>query len=115
MWHACLVIAVGMSTEVPPHNLREICDAISHVIDQPESPAEDLLKIVKGPDFPTGGIIYGTQGIRDCYLQGRGLMRMRARVQVEEGRAGRMSLVATQIPFQVNKTMLLERIADMVR
>ena len=113
--NGCSGIAVGMATEVPPHNLREICDAIVHVIDHPESPAEDLLKLVKGPDFPTGGIIYGTQGIRDCYLTGRGLMRMRARVQVEEGRAGRMSLVATQIPFQVNKTLLLERIADMVR
>ena len=113
--NGCSGIAVGMATEVPPHNLREICDAITHVIEQPETPDEELLKIVKGPDFPTGGIIYGTQGIRDCYLQGRGLMRMRARVQVEEGRAGRMSLVVTQIPFQVNKTLLLERIADMVR
>ena len=113
--NGCSGIAVGMATEVPPHNLREICDAIIHVIDHPESPSEDLLKLVRGPDFPTGGIIYGTQGIRDCYLTGRGLMRMRARVQVEEGRAGRMSLVVTQIPFQVNKTLLLERIADMVR
>src|SRR5712691_7049000 len=113
--NGCSGIAVGMATEVPPHNLREVCDAIIAVIEKPETADEDLLKIVKGPDFPTGGIIYGTQGIRDCYLQGRGLMRMRARVQVEEGRAGRMSLVATQIPFQVNKTMLLERIADMVR
>src|SRR5205807_8449959 len=66
-------------------------------------------------DFPTGGIIYGTQGIADCYATGRGLMKVRARVQVEEGRAGRMSLVATEIPFQVNKTTLLEKIADLVR
>ena len=113
--NGCSGIAVGMATEVPPHSLREICDAIIHVIDHPESPDEDLLKLVRGPDFPTGGIIYGTQGIRDCYLTGRGLMRMRAHVQVEEGRAGRMSLVATEIPFQINKTLLLERIADMVR
>ncbi len=113
--NGCSGIAVGMATEVPPHNLGEICDAIVHVIDHPESELVDLLKIVKGPDFPTGGIIYGTQGIRDCYLTGRGLMRMRARVQVEEGRQGRMSLVATEIPFQVNKAALLERIADMVR
>jgi DNA gyrase subunit A len=113
--NGCSGIAVGMATEVPPHNLREICDAIVHVIDHPEAEVAELLKIVKGPDFPTGGIIYGTQGIRDCYLTGRGLIRMRARVLVEEGRASRMSLVVTQIPFQVNKSALLERIADMVR
>src|SRR5690349_3942678 len=113
--NGCSGIAVGMATEVPPHNLREICDAIVHVIDHADATPTDLLKIVKGPDFPTGGIIYGTQGIRDCYLTGRGLIRVRARVQVEEGRGGRMSLVATEIPFQVNKAALLERIAEMVR
>ena len=113
--NGCSGIAVGMATEVPPHNLREICDAIIHVIDHPDTTPAQLMKIVSGPDFPTGGIIYGTQGIRDCYTTGRGLMRMRARVQVEEGRAGRMSLVATEIPFQVNKATLLERIADLVR
>jgi DNA gyrase subunit A len=108
-------IAVGMATEVPPHNLGEICDAIILVIDRPEATDEDLMRIVKGPDFPTGGIIYGRQGIRDCITTGRGLLRVRARVQVEEGRAGRMSLVATEIPFQVNKAALLEKIADLVR
>jgi DNA gyrase subunit A len=113
--NGCSGIAVGMATEVPPHNLREICDAIVHVIAHPEATPQDLLKIVQGPDFPTGGIIYGTQGIRDCYTTGRGLIKMRARVQVEEGRNGRMSLVATAIPFQVNKSSLLERIADLVR
>jgi DNA gyrase subunit A len=85
------------------------------VIDHPEAGPEDLLPIVSGPDFPTGGIIYGAQGIRDCYLTGRGLIKVRAKVQVEEGKAGRMSLVATEIPFQVNKGALLERIADLVR
>ncbi|MFI5370111.1 MAG: DNA gyrase subunit A [Candidatus Eisenbacteria bacterium] len=113
--NGCSGIAVGMATEVPPHNLREVCDAIAHVIDEPESPPEDLLRIVTGPDFPTGGIIYGYQGIRDCYLTGRGLIKMRAKVQVEEGKAGRMSLVATEIPFQVNKSNLLEKIADLVK
>ena len=83
--NGCSGIAVGMATEVPPHNLREICDAICHVIENPEATAADLMKIVKGPDFPTGGLIYGAQGIRDCYTTGRGLMKMRARVQVEEG------------------------------
>ena len=113
--NGCSGIAVGMATEVPPHNLGEVCDAIVHLIDQPEAPVDDLLRIVKGPDFPTGGIIYGTQGIRDCYVNGRGLMKVRARVQVEEGKAGRMSLVATEIPFQVNKANLLEKIADLVK
>ena len=113
--NGCSGIAVGMATEVPPHNLGEICDAIRWVIDHPDSSSADLLKIVKGPDFPTGGIIYGTQGIRDCYLNGRGLMKMRARVQVEEGKQGRMSLVATEIPFQVNKSAMLEKIADLVK
>ncbi len=113
--NGCSGIAVGMATEVPPHNLTEICDAIIHVIDQPDATPAQLMKWVKGPDFPTGGIIHGTQGIRDCYTTGRGLIKVRARVQVEEGRAGRMSLVATQIPFQVNKTALLEKIAELVR
>src|SRR5438128_1995639 len=113
--NGCSGIAVGMATEVPPHNLTEICDAIVHVIDHPASGTEDLLKIVAGPDFPTGGIIHGRQGIVDCYTTGRGLIKMRARVQVEEGRAGRMSLVATEIPFQVNKATLLEKIAELVR
>jgi DNA gyrase subunit A len=113
--NGCSGIAVGMATEVPPHNLTEICNAIVHVIEHPEATVEDLLTIVQGPDFPTGAIIYGTQGLRDCYRTGRGLIRVRARVQVEEGRGGRMSLVATEIPFQVNKSSLLERIADLVR
>jgi len=113
--NGCSGIAVGMATEVPPHNLTEVCDAIAYVIDHPECTAVDLLKIVKGPDFPTGGIIHGTQGIRDCHLNGRGLIKVRARVQVEEGRQGRMSLVATEIPFQVNKAALLEKIADLVK
>jgi len=108
-------IAVGMATEIPPHNLGEICDAIAAVIDKPELPGEELWKIVKGPDFPTGAIIYGLQGIRDCYEKGRGLIRVRARVVTEEGRAGRMSLVVTEIPFQVNKANLLEKIADLVK
>jgi DNA gyrase subunit A len=113
--NGCSGIAVGMATEVPPHNLREVCDAIAHVIEHPDATPEALAQIVKGPDFPTGGIIYGIQGIHDCYTTGRGLIKVRARVQVEEGRAGRMSLVATEIPFQVSKASLLEKIAGLVR
>jgi len=113
--NGCSGIAVGMATEVPPHNLREVCDAIVYVIEHPDATPEALAQIVKGPDFPTGGIIYGVQGIRDCYATGRGLIKVRARVQVEEGRAGRMSLVATEIPFQVSKASLLEKTAGLVR
>jgi DNA gyrase subunit A len=113
--NGCSGIAVGMATEVPPHNLREICDAIVAIIERPELADDELLRIVTGPDFPTGGIIYGTQGIRECYRTGRGIMKVRAKVQVEEGKGGRMSLVATEIPFQVNKGSLLEKIADTVR
>jgi DNA gyrase subunit A len=113
--NGCSGIAVGMATEVPPHNLREICDAIDYAIEHPDAGPAELARIVKGPDFPTGGIIHGLQGIRDCYTTGRGLIKVRARVQVEEGRAGRMSLVATEIPFQVSKSSLLEKIAELVR
>src|SRR5258706_3460137 len=113
--NGCSGIAVGMATEVPPHNLTEVCNAIVLVIDQPEATAAQLMKLVRGPDFPTGGIINGGQGIRDCYTTGRGLIKVRAKVVVEEGKGGRMSLVATEIPFQVNKASLLEKIADLVR
>jgi DNA gyrase subunit A len=113
--NGCSGIAVGMATEVPPHNLAEVCNAIAHVIEHPEATTAQLMKLVHGPDFPTGGIIFGTQGIRDCYTTGRGLIKVRARVLVEEGKGGRMSLVATQIPFQVNKSSLLEKVAELVR
>src|SRR5690349_4127206 len=108
-------IAVGMATEIPPHNLTEICDALALVIDKPEATLEEIMAIVKGPDFPTGATIYGYKGIRDCYENGRGLMKVRAKVASEEGRGGRMSLVVTEIPYQVNKTNLLEKIADLVK
>jgi len=113
--NGCSGIAVGMATEVPPHNLTEVCNAIAHVIDHPDATPSQLMKFVRGPDFPTGGIINGIQGIRDCYTTGRGLIQVRAKVQVEEGKGGRMSLIATEIPFQVNKASLLEKIADLVR
>ncbi len=108
-------IAVGMATEIPPHNLKEVADAIMLVIDNPEATLDQLMASVSGPDFPTGGIIYGFKGIRDCYETGRGHMRVRARVASEEGRGGRMALVVTEIPYQVNKTNLLEKIAELVK
>ncbi len=109
-------IAVGMATNIPPHNLGEICDAIAKVIDEPDSEPEELLKIVQGPDFPTGAIIYGRQGILDCYLKGRGHIMMRARACIEMNeKAGRESIVITEIPYQVSKAGVLEKIAALVR
>ncbi|MBM3140860.1 MAG: DNA gyrase subunit A, partial [Chloroflexi bacterium] len=108
-------IAVGMATNIPPHNLHEICDAVALVIDHPDVSVEDLLQIVKGPDFPTAGIIFNQSEIRQAYATGRGKITMRARMELEESRAGRHQIVVTELPYQVNKANLLERIADMVR
>ncbi|MBK7142475.1 MAG: DNA gyrase subunit A [bacterium] len=108
-------IAVGMATSIPPHNLREIAQAIVRVIDKPDTTNDDLLSIVPGPDFPTGGIIIGHDGIRDAYRTGRGHIQVRAKAQVEHMKNGRESLVVTELPYQVNKANLLEKIADLVR
>ena len=108
-------IAVGMATNVPPHNLREIVDAIHHVIDNPECDIESLLAIVSGPDFPTGGIIYGRQGILDCYRTGRGHISVRAKAEVEEIRKDREAIIVTEIPYMVSKAALLEKIAELVK
>jgi DNA gyrase subunit A len=108
-------IAVGMATNIPPQNLREICAAIVRLIEQPEAPPEELMKIVRGPDFPTGGIILGRKGIRDAYLTGRGRVTVRAKVTVESSSAGKDSIVVTEIPYQVNKSALIVRIADLVK
>ncbi|MDF1545907.1 MAG: DNA gyrase subunit A [bacterium] len=108
-------IAVGMATNCPPHNLNEICNAIVHVIDNPDCTNADLYEIVPGPDFPTGGIINGSDGIRQAYETGKGHVPVRARAVVEHMKNGRESLVVTEIPYQVNKTNLLEKIADLVR
>jgi len=108
-------IAVGMATSIPPHNLGEICAGIKHVIDKPDCSDRDLLKIVRGPDFPTGGIICGVQGIIDAYTTGRGKVTVRARLHVEEGRGGKLSLVVTEIPYGLLKSQIIERIADCVK
>jgi DNA gyrase subunit A len=108
-------IAVGMATNVPPHNLREIVDATVHVIDNPDCPIEDLLKIVEGPDFPTAGIIYGRQGIIDCYTTGRGHITVRSAAAVEEIKKDRSAIIVTEIPYMVSKAALLEKIADLVK
>jgi DNA gyrase subunit A len=109
-------IAVGMATNIPPHNLTETVDACLAVIDNPEVQFEQLLSILPGPDFPTSGIINGSRGIRDAYQTGRGRVHIRARVAVENISGGdREALVATELPYQVNKARLLEKIAQLVR
>jgi DNA gyrase subunit A len=108
-------IAVGMATNIPPHNLGEVIDAVVHFLDDPESTAKDLMKFVKGPDFPTGAVIMGRDGIRDAYETGRGSIKIRAVCSVEEGSAGRARIVVTELPYQVNKARLAEKIADLVR
>ena len=107
-------IAVGMATNIPPHNLNELTDAIVHQIDNPDCPIDDLLEFVKGPDFPTGGIICGTAGIKSMYREGRGHMRVRGRATIEEGDKDKDSIIITEIPYTVNKTNLIENIAKLV-
>jgi DNA gyrase subunit A len=108
-------IAVGMATNIPPHNLREVADAVRHLVDNPECDLKDLRKIVSGPDFPTGGFIFGRDGIKECYETGRGRIVMRARAQIEEKESsGKSQIVVTEIPFQVNKARLIEQIAEQV-
>ncbi len=108
-------IAVGMATNIPPHNVHEVCNAITTLIDDPDVEAEALLKIVSGPDFPTGGIIYGRGGIRDAYRTGRGRVVIRARANIETYKNGREAIIVTEIPYAVNKANLLETIARHVR
>jgi DNA gyrase subunit A len=108
-------IAVGMATNIPPHNLGEVVDAVVHAIDNPEATPSELRKFVKGPDFPTGGIILGKDGIRDAYETGRGSIKVRGVCSIEEGSAGRSQIVVTELPYQVNKARLAEKIADLVK
>ncbi len=107
-------IAVGMATNIPPHNLTEIVHGLFHLIENPDSEIEDLMEHISGPDFPTGGIIYGRQGIVDAYKTGRGRVIVRARVHIEEVK-DRERIVITEIPYQVNKSKLIENIAELVR
>ena len=108
-------IAVGMATNIPPHNLSEICDAICYLVDNPDSTTERLMQFVMGPDFPTAGLIRGKQGIVDTYMTGRGRIVMEAATEIEEMRGGREQILITEIPFQVNKASLVEKMASLVR
>ncbi len=107
-------IAVGMATNIPPHNLGEVVDGLVHLIDQPDAEVDDLMKYIKAPDFPTGGIIYGVTGIQEGYRTGRGRVVIRARAHVEEGKGDQQSIVVTEIPYLVNKSKLIEKIATLV-
>ncbi len=108
-------IAVGMATNIPPHNLREVAEAVMYIIDSPSVDVKDLFKKIKGPDFPTGGIIRGTQGIKSAYTTGRGLVRISARAFIEEQKNGKEAIIIKEIPYQVNKAKLIESIADLVQ
>ena len=108
-------IAVGMATNIPPHNLGEVIDACMAFIDRPQMTSEDLMELVPGPDFPTGGAILGRAGVRSAYTTGRGSVLLRAKVEVEQMRKEREALIVTEIPYQVNKATLIEKIADLVR
>lgn len=108
-------IAVGMATSIPPHNLGEVINATVYYIDNRDCTTEDLMEHIAGPDFPTGAMIIGTEGIKEAYRTGRGKVRVRARAEIEELPKGKQQIVITEIPFQVNKSRLVERIADLVR
>jgi DNA gyrase subunit A len=108
-------IAVGMATNIPPHNLGELCDAINLIIDNPEATVEELMERIPGPDFPTGGVVLGTEGIVNAYSTGKGHIIIRAKAHIEEAARGAFHIVVTELPYQVNKARLQERIAELVK
>ncbi|OGL26141.1 MAG: DNA gyrase subunit A [Candidatus Rokubacteria bacterium RIFCSPLOWO2_12_FULL_69_21] len=108
-------IAVGMATNIPPHNLSEVVDGLVMLIDDPAATVDDLTTVIKGPDFPTRGYIYGTGGIREAYTTGRGTITMRAKAHAEKMRGGREAIIVTELPYQVNKATLIEKIAELSR
>jgi len=107
-------IAVGMATSIPPHNLGEVIDATLHLIDNPDAKVTDLMKFIKGPDFPTGGTILGREGINDAYKTGRGSIKMRAKVSIEEGRRGQMQIIVSELPYQASCSAIAARIQELV-
>jgi DNA gyrase subunit A len=108
-------IAVGMATNIPPHNLTEVVNALVALIDQPDTPLEALMKIVTGPDFPTAGYIYGMGGIREAYTTGRGTITLRAKAHAEKMRGGREAIIISELPYQVNKASLIEKISELMK
>ena len=108
-------IAVGMATNIPPHNLGEIIDGLVMLLENPEAGIKDLMTVIAGPDFPTGGIIHGTEGIIQAYNEGRGLIKVRAKARIEREQRGDENIIITELPYQVNKARLIEKIAELVR
>ena len=108
-------IAVGMATNIPPHNMVEVINGTLMLIDRPDAAVEELMTVIKGPDFPTAGLILGTEGIRQAYTTGRGVIKLRARVHIETTSSGRSRIIVTELPYQVNKARLVEKIAELVR
>jgi DNA gyrase subunit A len=108
-------IAVGMATNIPPHNLREVVDGLIKIIDNPDVTIDELIKVIPGPDFPTRGYIYGRSGIREAYTTGRGIITLRAKAHVEKMRGGREAIIVTELPYQVNKATLIEKIGELIR
>ena len=108
-------IAVGMATNIPPHNMREVIDGVLMLIDNPETTVDELMTVVKGPDFPTGGQILGLEGVRSAYRTGRGVVPMRAEAHIETMSSGKAQIIVTELPYQVNKARLVEKIAELVR
>ena len=108
-------IAVGMATNIPPHNMNEVIDGVLMLIDNPDATIEELMTVIKGPDFPTGGLIMGTSGIRSAYTTGRGQVKMRAKANIETMSNGKPRIIVTELPYQVNKAKLIEKIAELVR
>ena len=108
-------IAVGMATNIPPHNLTEVIDGICYVIDHPEAELDEICQFIKGPDFPTGGVIMGRSGIRAAYATGRGKIKVRAKAEIVELANGKSQILITEIPYMVNKARLIERIAELVK
>ncbi len=108
-------IAVGMATNIPPHNLGEVIDGIDYLIDHPEASSEDLMQMIKGPDFPTAGVIMGREGIISAYKTGRGMLKVRALSSIEKTSSGKNAIIVTELPYQVNKARLIEKIADLVK
>lgn len=108
-------IAVGMATNIPPHNLTELCDGVTTLIADPDASVSDLAKLIKGPDFPTGGIIYNTKDITHAYASGRGPIVMRAKTDIQEDKTGAFRIIVSEIPYQVNKSNLLQKMAELVR
>jgi DNA gyrase subunit A len=108
-------IAVGMATNIPPHNLTEVVDGLIMLIENPDATVDDLIKVIPGPDFPTRGFIYGRTGIREAYTTGRGIITLRAKVHKESLRGGREAIIVTELPYQVNKATLIEKIGELIR